>query len=144
MTILQTRMEFLAAFTVLICILPAYQAVAKGKRPNVLFIAVDDLRPELNCYGKSHIKSPSIDRLASQGLLFERAYCQQPICNPSRISIMTGMRPDTTDCIVNTDDFRIEVPNVITLPEYFIKNGYNAAYCGKIYHKNKDARNLRR
>ena len=64
-----------------------------GERPNVLFIAVDDLRPELNCYGRSHIQSPNIDRLANEGVLFERAYCMVPTCGASRASLMTSVRP---------------------------------------------------
>ena len=70
------------------------ELAAKDKL-NVLFIAVDDLRPELGCYGASHILSPNIDRFAKSGVLFQRAYCQQSVCNPSRTSLMTGLRPDT-------------------------------------------------
>jgi arylsulfatase A-like enzyme len=67
---------------------------AHDKRPNVLFIAIDDLRPELGCYGSTHIRSPHIDTFAKQGIVFERAYCQVPVCGPSRASLLTGIRPD--------------------------------------------------
>ena len=106
------------------------------EKPNVLFIAIDDMRPEFNCYGESHIKSPNVDRLAAKGLLFERAYCQEPICNPSRASIMTGMRPEKNGVFHNNQYFRDNLPNVVTLSQHFINNGYNAAYAGKIYHRN--------
>lgn len=105
------------------------------ERPNILFIAIDDMRPEFNCYGKSYIKSPNIDRLADKGLLFERAYCQEPICNPSRTSVMTGMRPEKTGVFHNNQYFRDTKPDAVTLSQYFIKHGYNAAYAGKIFHR---------
>ena len=108
-------------------------------KPNVLFIAIDDMRPEFNCYGESHIKSPNVDKLAAKGLLFERAYCQQPICNPSRASIMTGMRPEKNGVFHNNQYFRDTVPNAITLSQHFINNGYNAAYAGKIYHRRTES-----
>ena len=69
---------------------------SSDSRPNILFIAVDDLRPELGCYGEEAIHSPNIDQLAATGVVFERAYCQLAVCNPSRVSIMTGLRPDST------------------------------------------------
>lgn len=102
--------------------------------PNILFIAIDDLRPELGCYGSSIAKSPHIDRLASEGLKFNRAYCQQAICSPSRASLMTGARPDTIGVIENTAYFRELNPEIVTLPQHLIANGYETAYCGKIYH----------
>ena len=105
-----------------------------GKKPHVLFIAIDDLRPELGCYGSTIAKSPHMDRLAKEGRLFERAYCQQSICSPSRASLMTGARPDQIGVIENTAYFRDLNPDIITLPQHFIKNGYEAVYCGKIYH----------
>jgi len=105
-----------------------------AERPNVLMIAIDDLRPELGCYGATHIKSPNIDALASGGLLFERCYCQQALCNPSRTSLMTGLRPETTGVVGNHTHFRDHVPDVVTLSEHFKNNGYHAQSIGKIYH----------
>lgn len=106
------------------------------KRQNVLFIAVDDLRPELGCYGKSFILSPHIDGLASGGLLFERAYCQQAVCSPSRTSLLTGLRPDATGVFNLTTHFRNTIPGAVTLPQYFKNNGYHTEWWGKIYHAN--------
>jgi iduronate 2-sulfatase len=101
-------------------------------RPNVLFIGVDDLRPELNCYGETYIHSPNIDRLASQGVLFNRAYCQWAVCMPSRASLLTGLRPDTFKGVAR--GFRSVVPDVVTLPQHFKNNGYFTQSFGKIYH----------
>jgi iduronate 2-sulfatase len=107
---------------------------ADAARPNVLFIAVDDLRVELNCYGQTHVLSPNIDRLAAQGTLFERAYCQQTVCNPSRASMLTGLRPDTLRVWDLPTHFRKNRPDVITLPQLFKQNGYFAQCVGKIFH----------
>ncbi len=103
-------------------------------RPNVLFIAVDDLRVELGCYGNNHVITPNIDRLAQQGTLFERAYCQQTVCNPSRASVMTGLRPDTLGVWDLFTHFRQNKPDAITLPQVFMKSGYHAQCIGKIFH----------
>ena len=103
-------------------------------KPNILFIAIDDLRPELNCYGQSHIISPNIDKLAEEGVLFNRAYCQSAVCNPSRASLLTGMRPDKIKTWDLKTKFRDVVPDIITLPQYFKNNGYHTAGIGKIYH----------
>ncbi len=124
------------------------------KTPNVLFIAVDDLRTALGCYGDDNAITPHIDRLAARGMLFKRAYCQQAVCNPSRASLMTGLRPDTIKVWDLKSRFRHELPptlaelpqfsggahfrrakpTVITLPEYFKQHGYSARSVGKIYH----------
>ena len=107
---------------------------AKSSKPHVLFIAIDDLRPELGCYGSKVAISPNIDRLAKEGRRFERAYCQQSICSPSRASLMTGARPDEIGIIENRAYFRDLNPEIVTLPQHFIRHGYETVYCGKIYH----------
>ncbi|WP_136078398.1 sulfatase [Pontiella desulfatans] len=110
-----------------------------AKRPNILFIAVDDLRPELGCYGSEIAITPNIDKLAADGLLFNRAYCQEPICGPSRASLMCGARPDTIGVVENHAHFRELNPNIVTLSQHFIANGYEAAEVGKIFHSAKFA-----
>lgn len=109
-------------------------ALSVAERPNVLFIAVDDLRPELGCYGSKIVKSPNIDRLANRGVVFTRAYCQQAVCNPSRASLMTGLRPDTIKVWDLWTNFRKAKPNAVTLTQQFMQNGYHAVGIGKIYH----------
>lgn len=101
---------------------------------NVLMIAVDDLRPELGCYGSRVVKSPNIDRFAKSGLVFERAFCQQAICGPSRASLLTGLRPDSSGVHRNHAHYRDQNPEVVTLPQFFKKAGYFTAACGKINH----------
>ncbi|MDO6604570.1 sulfatase [Arenibacter palladensis] len=103
-------------------------------RPNILFIAIDDLRPELGCYGSDVAISPNLDKLAGEGLLFENAYCQQAICGPSRASLLTGIRPETSGVFHNYIKFRDINPSVVTLPQRFKENGYETVYCGKIFH----------
>jgi arylsulfatase A-like enzyme len=105
------------------------------ERPNVLFIAVDDLRPELGCYGNKIVKTPNIDRIAARGVVFNKAYCQQAVCSPSRTAIMTGLRPDTTKVWDLKTHFRVAQPDCITLPQHFKSNGYHCAAINKIYHK---------
>ena len=97
---------------------------AHAKRPNVLFIAVDDLRTELGCYGSQHVKSPVIDQLASEGTLFLHAYCQQTVCNASRASLLTGMLPDTLRVWDLPTHFRQHHPDAYTLPQLFKNHGY--------------------
>jgi iduronate 2-sulfatase len=101
---------------------------------NVLFIAVDDLRTDLGCYGHSLVKTPNLDRLARRGMLFNRAYCQQALCNPSRASVMTGRSVDTLRLWDLRTHFRDTLPQVITLPEHFKNHGYFTQNIGKIYH----------
>nr|WP_271959896.1 sulfatase [Rubripirellula sp.] len=101
---------------------------------NVLFIAVDDLRVELGCYGQKHVRSPNIDKLASQGALFERAYCQQTVCNPSRASLLTGRSPDQLQVWDLPTHFRVHSPGVVTLPQLFKSHGYHTQCVGKIFH----------
>lgn len=113
-------------------------AGVEAKKLNVLFIAVDDLRPQLGCYGQRQIKSPNIDRLAGEGLLFERTYCQQAVCAPSRASLLTGLRPDSTGIYDLNTPVRKALPDVVTLPEHFKKNGYETVSIGKIYHHPQD------
>ncbi|MFZ5831935.1 MAG: sulfatase [Planctomycetota bacterium] len=113
-------------------------AAAPTDKLNVLFIAVDDLRPELGCYGNTRVKSPNIDRLASRGTLFEAAYCQQAVCSPSRTSLLTGCRPDTTKVYDLQTHFRDFLPDVVTLPQHFKKHGYHTQSFGKIFHGGLD------
>ncbi|MBI5774750.1 MAG: sulfatase-like hydrolase/transferase, partial [Verrucomicrobia bacterium] len=107
---------------------------AASTKPNVLFIAVDDMRCELGCYGAKHVISPNLDRLAASGVLFNRAYCQQAVCNPSRVSLLTGLRPDTTRVWDLVTEMRSVMPNVVTLPQHFRQHGYRAVAYGKIFH----------
>ena len=111
---------------------------AAERPPNVLFIAVDDLRPQLGCYGQSQIISPNIDRLAASGMLFERAYCQQAICAPSRISLLSGLRPDATGIYGLDTQLRSKMPDLMTLPRLFKNHGYQTVSLGKIYHHQHD------
>ena len=103
-------------------------------KPNVLFIISDDLNCDLSINGNPVIRTPNMERLAQRGVVFERAYCQYPVCNPSRSSLMTGLYPDQTGVISNGDNFRNHIPDVVTLPQMFGNNGYSAARVGKIYH----------
>ena len=103
-------------------------------RANVLFIAIDDLRPLLGCYGDKVAITPNIDRLARGGTVFRRAYCQQAVCGPSRLSLMTGRRPDTIRVWDLKTHFRQAIPNVVTLPQHFKSHGYKTRSIGKIYH----------
>ncbi len=105
-----------------------------SRPPNVLFIAVDDLRPALGVYGDRFVKTPNIDRLARSGVTFLQAHAQQAVCNPSRASLMTGLRPDSLRVWDLETDFRSTVPDVVTLPQHFMNNGYHAVSIGKIYH----------
>ena len=104
------------------------------RKPNILFIAVDDLKPLLGCYGNTLVKSPNIDRLAKMATVFNKNYCQQAICGPTRASLMTGSRPDVTKIWNLTTQMRDVNPDIVTLPQYLITQGYTTSGIGKIYH----------
>ena len=101
---------------------------------NVLFIAIDDLRPEIGAYGVNAIRTPNLDALAREGTIFTRAYAQMSLCSPSRTSLMTGLRPDTAGVTDLVTHFRSTVPGIVTLPQYFKNRGYRAEGFCKIYH----------
>jgi len=106
---------------------------AQESRPNVLFIAVDDLKPTLGCYGDTIAKTPNIDRIAAQGTTFLNAHTQQAVCAPSRASLLTGLRPDTTKVWDLQTRLRDNLPDVVTLPQFFKQQGYDAVGLGKIF-----------
>jgi iduronate 2-sulfatase len=124
------RFPFLALFL----FNPFWLPVQGQDRPNVLFIAVDDLASVLGCYGDPIAKTPNLDRLAASGVRFDRAYNQIPLCNPARASLMTGLRPDQIKVYDLDRHFRDEIPDVVTLPQQFRNAGYFSARVGKIYH----------
>ncbi|QDU73480.1 Arylsulfatase [Bremerella volcania] len=124
---------------VTVAVLLSLFSSAQAAKPNVLFIAVDDLACTLGCYGDVVARTPNIDRLAAAGTCFRRAYNQLPLCNPTRASVMTGLRPDQIKVYDLDRHFRDEVPDVVTLSQAFQKAGYFTARVGKIYHYNVPA-----
>jgi iduronate 2-sulfatase len=104
-----------------------------AEKPNILFIAVDDLKPALGCYGDKTVLTPHIDRMAARGTVFTKAYCQWPVCGPSRASLMTSLRPEANGVMDLKTNVRAKDPNVLTLPQHFMAHGYTTAGCGKIY-----------
>lgn len=119
---------------------------AEGSRRNVLFLVADDLNCDLHCYGHPSVQTPNIDALAGRGVRFEQAYCQYPVCSPSRTSFLTGRRPNATQVLSNprggrfssdytaSPHFREFIPDTVTLPQFFRQQGYTAARVGKLYH----------
>ena len=103
-------------------------------KPNILFIPIDDLRPDFETYGNPDLKTPNINRIAQRGITFTRAYCQQAVCNPSRASLLTGLRPDSLRVWDLKTDMRTINPGVVTLPQYFKQNGYTTIGLGKAFH----------
>jgi iduronate 2-sulfatase len=134
-------LHWLCSITVLASLTGSATAATKKKsRPNILFIISDDLNNRLGTYGDPQVKSPNIDRLAARGVRFDRAYAQYPLCNPTRTSMLTGMRPSTTTVVNNQGEFRKTLPDAVTLPQLFKNNGYFVARSGKVFHVegNKD------
>jgi iduronate 2-sulfatase len=136
------RREFIgkSAAAAAVTLIPdwAFADAASDKPRNVLFITIDDLRPELASYKADGIRTPNIDRLAAKGLQFNAAYCQYPVCNPSRSSLLTGLRPDELGILSNRIALRHEWPDLVTLPQAYRRNGYFTAGLGKLFHVGTD------
>ena len=116
------------------CAEASAQSESNAAKRNVLFIVSDDLNCDLGCYGHDLVKSPNIDRLAKRGVLFENAYCQYPVCNPSRSSFMTGCYPDQTGVLSNGGNLRNALPDVVTMPQLFQKLVFLFGRLCKIFH----------
>lgn len=132
------RRTLLPIFRILTALLAGSHIVTAETAPvpryNVLLIMADDLRPAMNCYGDAQAKTPHLDRLAARGVRFERAYVQYPVCNPSRVSMLTGTRPEHNGVTGNALFFREKMPDIVTLPQLFRQHGAAAHSYGKIYH----------
>jgi iduronate 2-sulfatase len=133
------RFPFFALVGLVVGIGPV-TTVTATVRPSILFIAADDLRADLGCYGHPEVKTPHLDALARRGVVFERAYCQQAVCNPSRASVLTGRRPDTLRVWNLQTHFRETLPDVVTLPQAFKQAGYTSVGLGKLFHNQSGPR----
>ncbi len=126
----------------LLCTLPGMLApcgAAENQRPNVLFLIIDDLNDWLSVLDRDNpIRMPNLERLARQGALFTHAYCPSPVCNPSRASVMTGLRPHKTGVYGNKTDWRGALPEALTIQQYFMRSGYYSAGAGKVFHHHWD------
>lgn len=120
----------------LFCLFGGAATAADTKRPNVLFLISDDLNNLLGCYGDPLAKTPNLDKLASRGIRFDRAYCSFPLCGPSRNSMLTGLYPNSTGILANAQLFRQTIPSQVSMPQAFRLSGYFAARIGKLYHYN--------
>ena len=114
----------------------SFAFAADAKKPNILFIISDDLNTSLGCYGHPIVKTPNIDKLAARGVRFDHAYCQFPLCGPSRNCMLTGLHPNSTGILANAQIFRQTIPSHISLPQAFRLDCYFAARIGKLYHYN--------
>ncbi|MES2593829.1 MAG: sulfatase [Verrucomicrobiota bacterium] len=123
-----TLLPCLSSFVIVV------SSFAAEPRPNVIFIASDDMRPQLGCYGDTTVKTPNIDALAKRGMVFQRSYVQQALCSPSRISMLSGRYPATTGIFEIGRTLRTTMPDITTMPQHFKNNGYHTRSLGKIYH----------
>ena len=128
------RLAFRPVLPLLLCFIAGSLRAAEPAKPNVLFIMTDDMTGTLGCMGDPIAQTPNIDRLARSGVLFTHAYCQQPLCNPSRASLLTGLRPDTLKVYDLQTNFRTTWRHAGTLPQFFRNQGYFSARVGKIFH----------
>ena len=131
------RLDFVSAVMLTLALCPT-GTLAQESRPNILFIAVDDLRPELGCYGAGHIVSPNIDRLAQQSVRFDRAYCSVPTCGASRASLFTSLRPTPTRFVNASTSAEHDAPGITTLNAHFKNHGYHTVSLGKVFHTPED------
>ena len=130
----QSRRQFLSSGLGLMLAGGAALGRSVRRPKNVVFIIVEDLKTVLGCYGHETVQTPNLDRLAARGMVFDRAYCQFPVCNPSRSSMLTGLRPDRTGILDNVKPWRDTVGDRISLPRLFRDSGYHTVGLGKVFH----------